>query len=256
VLRKTLAILTAVILFGLSFTFSSCKDCGKIDTSSATSDPSDPSDPNNPNPDSDIDALSEVDLTEIAEHLLSRGAGDVEIEAMRHIATEHFGEDIGCVVLENGHYYYKDSKKNHDGPQTPNNCGIYALKRLLFVLGKKGIIDKNLWYEHTDQELRAFLFEPQQGQRPLFYEHGVLIPEAVLTLIHKFAGNTSKYSWVYDRFNKRIAKIPPPQFHADEEAAQVAEIEKEVRPLEEEAAEAQRIAEDEEKNVMQSSASK
>jgi hypothetical protein len=81
------------------------------------------------------------------------------MEATMHIATEHFGEEIGCIQLYDNHYRYNDSKGDHDGPQTHNNCGVYAMKRMLFVLGKHPDtgIDEDLWYRYTDYELRDYL---------------------------------------------------------------------------------------------------
>jgi hypothetical protein len=65
--RKTLAILTAVILFGFSFTFSSCKDCGG-DKNKGKDNPNNPDNPvdvdgdkNNPD---NVSVLDNPDLDE------------------------------------------------------------------------------------------------------------------------------------------------------------------------------------------------
>ncbi|GHT47514.1 hypothetical protein AGMMS49936_08390 [Endomicrobiia bacterium] len=82
---------------------------------------------------------------------------------MLKIEKEDFGENIERIVYENNHYYYR----GHDNGWTRKNCGLYAMKRMLFVLGKHNEIDKNLWYKYTDSELREMDVGPNQDN-PIF----------------------------------------------------------------------------------------
>jgi hypothetical protein len=150
-IRKVLTVFIAFVL--LCFTLNSCKWCSKNKDNSAA-DPS-------------IPGINEIDLSEVERYLKGEGASHEEIEATKHIATEDFGSDvtdinhIGYIVYANYHYYYRDhNKRPHDGqPAGTQNCGLYALKRLLFVLGKHPDtkVDKNLWYKHTDVGLREMM---------------------------------------------------------------------------------------------------
>ncbi|GHT48630.1 hypothetical protein AGMMS49936_11240 [Endomicrobiia bacterium] len=80
---------------------------------------------------------------------------------MLKIEKEDFGENIERIVYENNHYYYR----GHDNGWTRKNCGLYAMKRMLFVLGKHNEIDKNLWYKYTDSQLREMLLETPGHER-------------------------------------------------------------------------------------------
>jgi hypothetical protein len=154
--RSILTILTAFVLLVSSFTLSSCKDCGKNDaTDNATSDPSDP---NNQITEDGYKNASGHALTEAGKHLAGKGATAKEIMEMMKIEKECFGEN-GYIVFNGHHYWYEDSMGPHEGQSGDANCGLYAIKRLLFVLGRKGIVDKNLWYKYTDDDLREMLPE-------------------------------------------------------------------------------------------------
>jgi hypothetical protein len=171
-MRKAFAILVASILFG--FTFSSCKSCNK--DGSEGNPITDKDNLDNPATDGDESAivLNDSDLTEVGRYLKSKGASDTEIKAMMDIEKEDFGEGIGKIV-HNGdnHFQYVDrnGQQYHEG-QTNANCGLYAMKRLLFVLGKRGEVEvsENLWYKHTDQELRDKLANMLKGEKFRFQD--------------------------------------------------------------------------------------
>jgi hypothetical protein len=157
---KTLAILVASVLLASSFTFSSCKNCNGNNGKNNPVTYRDPSKDNS-------------DLTEVGGYLKNKGASDTEIRAMTNIEKEDFDEEIGCVMWHNGHFWYRDRKRDHDGLQTPNNCGLYAIKRLLFVLGKHGRVAENLWYKHTDQDLRDKLAKMLKGEKYKYQDNTI-----------------------------------------------------------------------------------
>jgi hypothetical protein len=179
-MRKTLTILIAVVLLSLNFTFSSCKSCNK----NKGKDDGD----NNPITDrnqiSEVDMpeiekhlcnpryrehlqrtiatpLSEVEISEVKRHLCDKGASNAEIEEMINIGRRGCVLGIGRIIVAVpevkggvGHFYYRDTKGTAYEGHTYANCGLYAMKRYLFVLGRHGEVSKTLWYEYTDQELR------------------------------------------------------------------------------------------------------
>jgi hypothetical protein len=167
-MKSILTILTVFILLVSNFTFSSCKNCNgnkdknnskdnSVTDTGQSKDNSD--DPYNSatdrykNNSNNVSILDDPDLAKIKEHLQARGASPTEIEATMYIATEDFGKGIGRVIFD------RDSRGvDHDGRQTTNSCGLYAVKRHLFVLGKHPDtgIGGDLWYQHTDAELRNY----------------------------------------------------------------------------------------------------
>jgi hypothetical protein len=92
-------------------------------------------------------------LTEVGKNLQARGCDENEIIQMMKIETENFEGRIDHVCWWSNHFYYY----GHDNGQTHANCGLYAVKRLLFVLGKHKIVNEDLWYRYTDAELRDIL---------------------------------------------------------------------------------------------------
>jgi hypothetical protein len=54
-----------------------------------------------------------------------------------------------------GHYYLVD----HDDGQTGQNCGLFAIIRLLYVLGQNGVVPRHWWYSLTVQQLRDILVD-------------------------------------------------------------------------------------------------
>jgi hypothetical protein len=135
-MKSILALLTAFVLFGL--TFSSCKACDKRD------------DNTNNTP---LDTSNSTVLSKVGKYLKNKGCDDLEIKAMMDIEKEDFGENIDRVMHKGIHFWYE----NHDKGGTHMNCGLYAMKRLLFVLGKHGLVKEDLWYRYTDVELRDML---------------------------------------------------------------------------------------------------
>ncbi|GHT39001.1 hypothetical protein AGMMS49593_09320 [Endomicrobiia bacterium] len=132
--HKLLKAISVLFLFG--FALSSCKGCPEFFERI------------------DVD----ISKSEVGKYLKARGAGNAEIREMLKIEKEDFGENIERIVYENNHYYYR----GHDNGWTRKNCGLYAMKRMLFVLGKHDEIDKNLWYKYTDSELREMDVGPNQ----------------------------------------------------------------------------------------------
>jgi hypothetical protein len=47
----------------------------------------------------------------------------------------------------------------HDDGQTSQNCGLFAIIRLLYVLGQNGVVPKHLWYSLTVQQMRDILVD-------------------------------------------------------------------------------------------------
>jgi hypothetical protein len=239
-MKSILSILTAVILLISSFTFNSCKDCGKNNHFTDTDKDKTIADGNE-----SVPFIDDIALAEVEKHLRAHGASDEEIKATKHIATEHFGDNIGRIMWDNGHYWYGDDMGNHDGQPVDDgiNCGLYALKRLLFVLGRHNIVDKNLWYQYTDMELRKFVFGKWEPNLERFYNEA-MAPEYLVELVQIFVGDTGDYRWIYDRHNEvlRHFLIRSDVVTAGMEAVQLAEIEEKVQPLEEVARKAIRDA--------------
>jgi hypothetical protein len=234
-MRKILAILIAVVLLSLNFTFSSCKSCNKNKSKDSSKD--------NPITDRDKDKSDNVsildnpDLAKIKEHLQARGASPTEIEATMHIATEDLGEGIGRIVHIGGHFVYKDSRGvDRDGRQTTNSCALYAMKRLLFVLGKHhGTgIDENLWYEYTDQELRDKLAAIAISGCENLNSPGVTISNLDIWGLMVNVGIPIKYCRVYRRnYGEETISCGAPPLTADELARLTAKIHKEIPLLQE-----------------------
>ncbi|GHT56281.1 hypothetical protein AGMMS50233_07750 [Endomicrobiia bacterium] len=143
---KTKKVVIAIALFSL--VLSSCKGC-----------PHKEKDKNKTNPVVRVD--EDTPKSKVEEYLEAKGADNAEIREMSKIEKEDFGEGIDHIVCENNHYYYKD----HDNGWTHCNCGLYAVKRLLFVLGKHDIVDKDLWYKYTDSQLREMLLEIPEREK-------------------------------------------------------------------------------------------
>jgi hypothetical protein len=196
-MKNVLSILTAVILFGFSFTFSSCKDCGKNKGKDNPDNPViDGDNPDNPVIDGDEDAP--VDLAEVERYLEAKGAGPIEIMEMIKIAKENFGKNIGHVESNRAdHYYYRDDRGEHHGQSGAANCGLYAMKRFLFVLGRHNIVDKNLWYRHTDDELREMVFDSLGGEVLEVKNHNVTIDSNYLTTLMNNIGIPPKQCLVH-----------------------------------------------------------
>ncbi|GHT55289.1 hypothetical protein AGMMS50233_04980 [Endomicrobiia bacterium] len=142
---KTKKVVIAIALFGL--VLSSCKGCPHKEKDKNKTNPVVRVDEDTPKSNTDEDTPK----SKVEEYLKAKGADDAEIRQMLKIEKENFGEGIGHIVYdENNHYYYE----GHDTGWTHCNSGLYAVKRLLFVLGKHGIVDKDLWYRYTDSQLR------------------------------------------------------------------------------------------------------
>jgi hypothetical protein len=257
----------AAILFGL--TLSSCANkgegktdpvTGRIDASKSTAelndtysdgltadtDPTD-TDPNDTNPidinptdieststnPTDIETTSDASvflgLSEVEKYLQSKGCAEYEIFEMMKIEKEDFDGPIEHVMYRNNHFYYK----HHDNGQTYCNCGLYAVKRLLCALGKKGIVAKDLWYKYTDAELRDMIveisgneYDRNQGRtldvwdvdKLMFRFLGVKPPYNGVWNFHDESyhcmyGVTEKTEWVghnyYDRHNQERSILLP-----------------------------------------------
>jgi hypothetical protein len=252
-----LAILTAFILFAFSFTFSSCKNCngnkGKdIDPVLNDSDLTEDG-----NKGKDIDpVLNDSDLTEVGKYLKRKGASDTEIREMMKIEKEDFGSDItdinrvGRIVYDTNHYYYRDSNGYpHNGQSGDGNCGLYAMKRLLFVLGKHGIIGKNLWYENTDKDLRGMVVKMTGAGK--YKHHSEMIGAPILrTLMRDNLNVLINYCEVYDRSGYSIeGGFMPPLLSLSEKNVHEAATEKKAMEFEAAAKAAQIQAETAKGNV-------
>jgi hypothetical protein len=276
-MRKTLAILTAVVLFGFSFTFSSCKDCdgnknkGKDniknnpvtdrDQNSSYSDlalDDSDSDQNNSYSDLALDdfgsdqnssyddsTLDDSDLTEVGVYLKHKGASDTEIRAMMNIEKEDFGDYIGYILLRDNHYLYSDDNGYHDGLQTTGSCALYAMKRLLFVLGRYGEAPKTLWYRYTDKELRDKLAEMPGGEG--FRYQGVWIDGRYLIPLMMSIGVPNEFCEIYENGIKMASpgfRAAKPLLTPERVAEVVAEINKDMPGFEKRATDAQSQAQE------------
>jgi hypothetical protein len=142
-IKSKMMLFYAAILFGFHLTLSSCannKDKGKTNPVVDRADAS-------------KSTHMHYELSEVGKYLYSKGCAEYEISEMMKIEKEDFEGPIEHVIYHNYHFHYK----HHDKGQTYANCGLYAVKRLLFALGKKGIVAKDLWYKYTDVELRDMI---------------------------------------------------------------------------------------------------
>jgi hypothetical protein len=157
----------------------------------------------------------------------------------KNIATEYFGEEIGYIVCEGNHFYYKDSAGDHDGQSGAANCGLYALKRLLFVLGRKDIVAENLWYEYTDSQLREKIAKMVRAE----YAREVVRPTTLISARHlrKLMIDINIPSWYcdfYDRKGKKSLQAAFASFYSlipEEQVTDKAEIEAMLEALEKQA---------------------
>ncbi|GHT56788.1 hypothetical protein AGMMS50233_09390 [Endomicrobiia bacterium] len=178
---KTKKVVIAIALFSL--VLSSCKGC-----------PHKEKDKNKTNPVVRVDEDDEDILTTgVGKYLKAKGADNAEIRQVLKIEKEDFGEDIGHIVYENNHYYYE----GHDNGWTHCNCGLYAVKRLLFVLGKHDIVDKDLWYRYTDSQLREMLLEIPERERET--NQNVTIRSGILITLMDDLGVPADHCKIYGR---------------------------------------------------------
>ncbi|GHT38483.1 hypothetical protein AGMMS49593_07920 [Endomicrobiia bacterium] len=105
---------------------------------------------------------------------------------MLKIEKEDFGKNIGRIIYWNNHYYYG----GHDSGWTRKNCGLYAMKRLLFVLGKHDEVNKGLWYRFTDSQLRELDLPANQDEN---------IPLCLLRTLMNDLGVPAIYNKIYDK---------------------------------------------------------
>ncbi|MDR3253405.1 MAG: hypothetical protein LBT07_00360 [Endomicrobium sp.] len=66
---------------------------------------------------------------------------------------EVYTGNIKRIIHKYYHFYYD----GYDNGKTHKNCKLYAVKRLMNHLGQTGKISKDLWYEHSDKELRKMV---------------------------------------------------------------------------------------------------
>ncbi|GHT61908.1 hypothetical protein AGMMS49531_09380 [Endomicrobiia bacterium] len=178
---KTKKVVIAIALFSL--VLSSCTGCkDKNDKGKDKTNPVARTDEDTPKSNTD----ENTPKSKVEVYLKAKGADDVEIRQTSKIEKEDFGEGDGYIIYENNHFYYKD----HDNGWTYNNYGLYAVKRLLFVLGRRGIVDEDLWYRCTDRQLRGLFIPPDQNV--------MLSCSQVRTLLEDF-GVPPEYNIVYDK---------------------------------------------------------
>jgi hypothetical protein len=149
-MRKTLAILVASALFGLSFTFSSCEQCNGKQKEKEEAKPSDltirTDDVGNPD-----DVSSDVKNLNPNDPIVKR-----EKEIRKEIEKEKYGPNITGYTREGQHYWYKSPNDSY----IAGDCGLYAVIRLLHHAEQ---IDpdnpdiKGLWNKYSNQELRNIL---------------------------------------------------------------------------------------------------
>jgi hypothetical protein len=95
-------------------------------------------------------------------------------------------------VLDVGGHFCLDG---HDDGQTGQNCGLFAVIRLLYVLGQNGVVDKDLWYRYTIQQLRDIMVDTLEAKE----EHrnqGHGIGPVELKNLMKYIGIPDQYSRV------------------------------------------------------------
>jgi hypothetical protein len=212
-MRKTLTIFITVILLAFSFTFSSCKNCNGNKGKDGGKD--NPDNPYNPAADGDksIPDIDDSALTEVGRCLKGKGASPQEIIEMMNIEKEDFGENIGRVIFNGtNHYYYRDDRRDHHGQSGAANCGLYAMKRLLFVLGRHKIVDEDLWCRHTDDQLREMIFELLGGELAseslrIIKEHTEMISAGYLRTLMKNIGIPPERCLIYYENDEIIPNI-------------------------------------------------
>jgi hypothetical protein len=235
--RKALILLTAsFILFAFSFTFSSCKNCN--------GDKSDPALEG-----FSVSVLDNPALAKIKEYLRDKRVSQPEMEATMRIATEDFGEGIGRIMCDNGHFWYRDGRRvDHDGLRTHNNCGLYAIKRMLFVLGKHSDtgIDEDLWYRYTDDELRCYFDKKWYGRDVVHMEYNPTLTPGFVSKLMRELGVEAKYCAIYDRHSNPVPldlpSPPPTQEELNAAKKKVDDIKARLQILEERATAALKLA--------------
>jgi hypothetical protein len=143
-------------------------------------------------------------MSPVEMHLRDKGADDPEIEAMKNLGRQNFRKGIGSIVYESSHFNYRDVNGNHYEGQTRDNCGLYALKRLLFVLGRYGKVPETLWYEYTDQELRDKLAVMSGGKKFVSQDKGIDILYLVKLMVN--IGVPIEYCKVHYYYNGKEMK--------------------------------------------------
>jgi hypothetical protein len=231
-MRKTLTLLTAAVaLFAFSFMFSSCKNCnGNKGRDNGNSDDN-PNGGNGQNQDNPAEDGDKGDQAKVA--------SEDEIKATMKIATEDFGSDvtdinhIGHIVYDDIHYYYRDhNNRSHNGQSGSGNCGLYAMKRLLFVLGKYKLVEEDLWYKYTDVELREKIVRIT-GAEKYKCQSEIIGAPILRTLMRDIFKVPVKYNEIYDRSDQPIESgFMPPLLSPDETDAHEVETERKATEFE------------------------
>ncbi|MDR1474770.1 MAG: hypothetical protein LBS38_03715 [Endomicrobium sp.] len=129
-------------------------------------------------------------LTEFATRLQAKGRPQAELRGFIHLEqeNEYLDDAIGEIVFMGQHYVYRVGRRNYDGPQTANACGIWAVRRKLrhmHHLGTYGI-QEDAWYRDSDEQIRIILAGiqnlPEEEFHLIIKRSGVIYHCAVLRL--------------------------------------------------------------------------
>jgi hypothetical protein len=127
---------------------------------------------------------------------------DCEIQQRSKIERENFSHPIYPIVFTGGHYYYDD----HDFGHTYQNCGLYAIRRLLFHLGLLSIVNADLWDRYTDRGLRNIIVDTL-GFNEQYRDQNVGLLEEHVTALMRWFGIPDQYIVIVRRGNYWIRLI-------------------------------------------------
>jgi hypothetical protein len=109
-----------------------------------------------------------------------------------YIVFSGFGSD-GHDGNMAGHYYLV----GHDDGQTSQNCALFSIIRLLYVLGQNDIVPKHLWYSLTVQQLRNILVDQVRTAGtavPKYYrDQGTPLEKAEIEALMRHLGIPEQY---------------------------------------------------------------
>jgi hypothetical protein len=122
--------------------------------------------------------------------LRNQGRPQEEIDLLLKMPEQLKGVSIdSCVIIFTGsHYFLYD----HDDGQTGQNCGLFAIVRLLYVLGQLGIGDEYLWIRYTMQDLRDILID-KLGADDEYRNQSRGTKEKQLIMLMRYLGIAEKY---------------------------------------------------------------
>jgi hypothetical protein len=93
-------------------------------------------------------------MSEFLQELQNLGYNSQEVRELIKIEKENYGPVLRDIMFNGGHFYYE----GFDFGQTPNNCGIYAVRRKLKQMYDLDMLaDKRAWYRLSDSQMRNLI---------------------------------------------------------------------------------------------------